>query len=616
MAKSAESQIRLAAGAHIGASPTRTLLEDRARAETIRTASGIVLSVGVIADGIGGENAGERAAELTVTTIFENLESSRERNIPRMLEAALKEANERVFAEAQKSRRKTNMGSTASIAAISNNRLYVANVGDSRIYLLRAQKAFPLTVDHTWENEIVSSGKLSRVEASKHPRRDQIVRSVGYEPTVNVDLGLWLHGGEESAAEARAAQGLPLKSGDVVLVCSDGLIKTRRDQRFAHYVEASEFTALVRGRSPGGAVDRLIKKALNRRVDDNVSAVVLEVPGGGIYYRRYLAPAVGAAAAFALVIGAAAWAVPKLSGALGGPSAGPTIPALPSGVAFVSEIGGRAETSAANGIFENLRLEQLVTAGPGVRLRTLGGASYVRLGLPDQSIIYLGPESQMELLEIEGESGTNLVLHSGVVLASSQGSGISVISVLAPSGVLAKSTGSLMGALWDPISGQFEVDCFEETCELVFPGGVAMGLAAGQRIIIGLEGEVLGPLAIDHARYAFGQYVGGLVLAATLEPILAGGSDARPTRTPLGPLFVSPTPVPPTRTPKPPPPPPPGPAPTQPPPPTDTPEPPPTDEPTEEPTEEPTSSPPPPPPPPGPPPPPPPGPPPTDTPVP
>jgi protein phosphatase len=410
MAATVQSDIRLAASAHIGASPTRTLLEDRARAETIRTASGIVLSVGVIADGIGGENAGERAAELTVTTIFENLESSRERNIPRLLEAALKEANERVFAEAQKSRRKTNMGSTAAIAAISNNRLYVANVGDSRIYLLRGQKAFPLTVDHTWENEIVRSGKLSRAEASKHPRRDQIVRSVGYEPKVNVDLGLWLQGGEDSVAEARAAQGLPLKGGDVVLVCSDGLIKTRRDQRFAHYVEASEFNALVRGRSPSGAVDQLIKKALKRQVDDNVSAVVLEVPGGGVYYRRYLMPAAGVAAAFVLVIGAAAWAVPRLSGALAGPDAGPTIPALPSGVAYVSEIGGRGETSAANGAFESLRLEQLVTAGSGVQLRTFGGTSYVRLGLPDQSIIYLGPDSQMELLEIEGDSGTSLLL--------------------------------------------------------------------------------------------------------------------------------------------------------------------------------------------------------------
>ena len=126
-----------------------------------------------------------------------------------------------------------------------------------------------------------------------------------------------------------------------------------------------------------------------------------------------------------------------------------------------------------------------------------------------------------------------------------------------------------------------------------------MGLSAGQRIIIALGGEVLGPLAIEHIRYAFGQYVGGLVLAATLEPILAGGSDTRPTRTPLGPLFVSPTPIPPTRTPKPTAQPPKPPPPTNTPvPPTDTPVPPtdtpvpPTEEPTEKPTKEPPGPPP------------------------
>ena len=64
MAQETQSEIRLAAKAHIGASPTRTLLEDRARSETIRTAAGMFLSIGIVADGIGGENAGERAAEI------------------------------------------------------------------------------------------------------------------------------------------------------------------------------------------------------------------------------------------------------------------------------------------------------------------------------------------------------------------------------------------------------------------------------------------------------------------------------------------------------------------------------------------------------------------------
>ncbi|MEK6588531.1 MAG: protein phosphatase 2C domain-containing protein, partial [Chloroflexota bacterium] len=303
--------VRQAAASHIGASAKRTLLEDRSRAETIRTAAGQVLSLAVVADGIGGENAGERAAELTVTSIFDYCQKSLEGNVPRLLEAALQHANQRVFSEAQKSRRKTNMGSTAAVAAIADGRLYIANAGDSRVYLLRGNKAFPLTIDHTWENEMVRSGRLTRLEATRHPRKDQIVRSIGYEGQLIVDLGLWLRGGEETAAEARAAQGLPLTAGDTVLVCSDGLIKSRHDRASAHYVEASEFAPLVRGRSAKSAVDTLIKRALSRQVDDNVSAAVLEVPGG-IYLRRYVGPAIGAGAALALVVGAAAFAVPRI----------------------------------------------------------------------------------------------------------------------------------------------------------------------------------------------------------------------------------------------------------------------------------------------------------------
>ena len=565
-------QVRSAAASHIGASSKRNLLEDRSRAETIRTAGGQLLSLAVIADGIGGENAGERAAELTLTTIFEHCQNSEETNLPRLLQAALKEANQRVHTESKKSRRKTNMGSTAAVAAIAEGQLYVANAGDSRVYLLRGQKAFPLTVDHTWENEVVQTGRLSRQEAAKHPRKDQIVRSVGYEPELEVDLGLWLRGGQETAAEARAAQGLPLKPGDVVLVCSDGLVKSRHDRAIAHYVEASEFAPMVRGRSAKGAVDALIKRALGRQVDDNVSAAILQIPGG-IYLRRYLAPAAGTAAALGLMAVVGVWAAPQLAASLSGPAPQPTIPALPSGVAYVSEIGGRGELAGPAKGFEPLREEQLVSAGAGVKLKAVGSASYLRLGLADQSIVYLGPDSQLELLQIGGQAGTGLVLESGVVLVSGQEATGQVVSVSAPSGAMARMSGSLMGASWNPSTGQFEVDCFGGECEILLSGGVGFRLAAGEHLLFTLEGEILGPSPIAHERYAFAGFAGGLVATPTAVRGGAAGAVATPTRTPLGPLFVTPTPLPPpppTRTPQPPPQPPPPPPPTEPPP-TDTP---------------------------------------------
>jgi protein phosphatase len=573
------------------------LLEDRTQAQVIRTQAGLVIALAVVADGIGGENAGERAAELTVSTVFEHCVSSRERNIPRLLEAALEEANQRVHSEARKSRRKTNMGSTAAIAAISDHRLYVASAGDSRVYLLRGRKAFPLTVDHTWENEVVQAGRLSSVEAAKHPRRGEIVRSVGYEPDLVVDLGLWLRGGQETAAEARAAQGLPLKPGDAVLVCSDGLVKSRHDRVVGHYVEAYEFAALVRGRPPKSAVDALIKRALARQADDNVSAAVLLVPGG-IYLRRYLAPAGGAAAALATLAVAAVWAAPKLATSLAGPPARPTIPALPSGVAFVSEIGGRGELLKSGQPAEALLEEQLVAAGAGVDLRSVGAGSYVRLGLADQSIVYLGPDSQLELVQIGG-GGTRLALSSGIVLIARPAGTGQHTQVSVPSGASGLLSGSLMGVIWDALAGDLAVDCFSGPCAVVFPEAGTIQISSGERLGISRSGEILGPGSIPHEHYAFANYAGGLVATPTAGAPGASGGQPTPTRTPLGPLFVTPTPLPsprPTRTPEPPPAPPPPPPPTSTPIPpsatpqlpTETPEPPPpTDEPTPpDPTEE------------------------------
>jgi protein phosphatase len=589
--------VRMASATHIGASPRRTLLEDRARAELITTAGGLQLSLGVVADGIGGENAGERAAELTVQTVIDHSRASSETNVPRLLEQALQEANQRVYAEAHKSRRKTNMGSTAAVAAIVDGRLYLANAGDSRVYLLRGRKVLPLTLDHTWAEEVARSGKLSRLEASRHPRRNEIVRSVGYEPSLKVDLGLWLRGGEETESEARSAQGLPLERGDVVLVCSDGLIKGRHDRPGAAYVEASEFVPLVRGKSPKRAAEDLVKRALARQVDDNVTAVVLEMPGGGSLPRR-LAPAAGIGALGLAAVAAGAVLLPRLVGGFTSAQPAPTIPPLPSGVAFVSEVAGGAEVQQPGGEFQPLQAGALVAAGSGVRLRTSGPGSYIRLGLADRSILYVGPHTQLELTSIGGAPGeqTVVALDYGLALIAADTDSAAGALIRSPGGVMARVAGSQLGASWEPIRGEFGVDCFGPSCEVVFPAGITMSLTAGQHVTISLTGDVIGPTMIQVERYAFGGYAGGL---AALPGSTAGGGSgsllSAPTRTPLGPLYVSPTPPPPpppTNTPRPPEP---EPAPTKPPPtaePTEKPTKEPTEEPTEEPTDEPTEEPP------------------------
>ena len=540
-------EVRVAAVSHIGASTRRTLLEDRCRVESITTAGGLVMTLGVVADGIGGENAGERAAEITVNAVIEHCTHSVGRNIPSILEGAMKVANQQVFTDARRSRRKMNMGSTAAVAAIVDNHLYVANVGDSRIYLIRGKQVLRLTMDHTWENEILRSGKLTAEEVARHPRKDEIVRSIGYDAVLNVDLGMWLQGGKEDKAEARAAQGLPLKPGDRVVICSDGLTKARHDHPLEHYVEEREFANLTVGRSPKQAADLLVKRALDRKVDDNVSVVVLAVPGG-LRMPRTLLPAFGVAASALLLVIAGVWLLLRLMGSTADPSTRSTIPPLQSGFSFVSELEGRAEVMSPGGGRRPLQAEDLVASGEGVRIVVYGADSYARLGLADGNIVYIGPDTQIEMLAIADgidTKNTILVIEEGVVLVTSDSDTMTTMIVRSQGGTVARSKSAIMGLIFSPDEQRFDLDCFSGLCEVIdeISGGLGHVLEGGQHIWVNTAGEFSLPDATRNQLYAFGGYGGGLVLTPTvaLATSTSASMPATPTRTQLGPLFVPPS---------------------------------------------------------------------------
>jgi len=196
-----------------------------------------------------------------------------------MLEAAIIQANKEVFMESKLLRANRNMGATAVVAAICNQQLYIANVGDSRIYLIRRDEIKQITIDHSWGMEVYRAKKLNFDEAMRHPRKDELIRSVGYDSEVNVDLGLYLNGIDESEEMARKAQGLPLLPGDKVLLCSDGLIKNIKYTR-KQFVEESEIVSIINDSKPEDSAKNLVKQALQRGANDNVSAIVLEIPGG------------------------------------------------------------------------------------------------------------------------------------------------------------------------------------------------------------------------------------------------------------------------------------------------------------------------------------------------
>ncbi len=96
------------------------------------------------------------------------------------------------------------------MAAICNQRLYVANVGDSRIYLIRGNEIKQITIDHSWGMEVYRAKKLNFDEAMRQPRKDELIREIGYDAVVNVDLGLYLHGVDEPEEEQGSSGIAPL----------------------------------------------------------------------------------------------------------------------------------------------------------------------------------------------------------------------------------------------------------------------------------------------------------------------------------------------------------------------------------------------------------------------
>lgn len=274
------SQFQGFAADNIGASKSRSY-EDRSFFGKLETKGKLDLTLAIVADGVGGGNLGQRAAELTVEVVVDRIAKSTgiESEILQIIGSAIGAANKEVYNEAKLNTSKEGMSSTVSMAVICNHRLYVANVGDSRVYLIREGQTRQLTVDHTYAEEKIRQGILTPDRAYSHPSAEAITRSIGFEPHVTIDMGLYLEGGKEDGEQALANQGLKLDKNDVIVVCSDGLIKNTHENNGRHYVESEEIAKVVHQYHAEEAAKVLVDLAVGRDVDDNVTAVVVEPTG-------------------------------------------------------------------------------------------------------------------------------------------------------------------------------------------------------------------------------------------------------------------------------------------------------------------------------------------------
>lgn len=178
-------------------------------------------SLFVVCDGMGGHKAGDVASKLTVNKVQSYIVANKNENdFSKLLKNAIEYANLEVFEMAKSDEKYSDMGTTIVAALISKDKLYVANVGDSRLYISR-DKLYQITKDHSLVSDLVEQGILTEEEAKDYPRKNTINRAIGTQPDVEVDI--FTH---------------DLKEGDTILLCTDGLTNMVSDEVIKEVIDA------------------------------------------------------------------------------------------------------------------------------------------------------------------------------------------------------------------------------------------------------------------------------------------------------------------------------------------------------------------------------------------
>lgn len=205
----------------------------------------------IVADGMGGHNAGDFASKYTVETVVREIKNSVESKSFRIIGKAIRIANELIRQRAREDIKLYGMGTTVVVATINDHQLEVANVGDSRLYIIGTEGIRQITRDHSLVEEMVRMGGMTEETARKHPDKNIITRAVGARDSVEVDFF-----SEE------------LKSGDLVLMCSDGLTNMLEDEEIYTICKESKDLTVI--------ADNLIARANENGGKDNIAVVLIE----------------------------------------------------------------------------------------------------------------------------------------------------------------------------------------------------------------------------------------------------------------------------------------------------------------------------------------------------
>ncbi|WP_129596340.1 Stp1/IreP family PP2C-type Ser/Thr phosphatase [Anaerophilus nitritogenes] len=214
------------------------------------------LNLFIVADGMGGHNAGEVASNVAIQSIKDFMEKNKEvilkndKEICTVLKNATTYANVDIFKKAQQNRECEGMGTTLTVALVAS-KIYVAHVGDSRAYLIRKNNISQITQDHSLVAELVRNGSITENEAKIHPQRNMITRALGTDEDINIDLYT-----------------LDVEKEDIIVLCTDGL---------TNLIEVEEIKdTLIDCKNIQVACEHLVALANERGGYDNITVIAIK----------------------------------------------------------------------------------------------------------------------------------------------------------------------------------------------------------------------------------------------------------------------------------------------------------------------------------------------------
>ncbi|NLJ88128.1 MAG: Stp1/IreP family PP2C-type Ser/Thr phosphatase [Epulopiscium sp.] len=209
----------------------------------------------IVADGMGGHLAGEYASTFAIQSFCEYVNMHKDdsisaENLKSFLYDAILYTNNKVYEKSKEDDNFKGMGTTFIVSVFLADKIYVAHVGDSRVYIIQDDKIYQLTLDHSYVEEMVRKGEITEKEAINHPNRNIITRAVGTNSTVDVDFYT-----------------ADINDGTFTLMCSDGLSNMLEEEEILHIIKENEDLETI--------TQALVDKANEKGGFDNISVIII-----------------------------------------------------------------------------------------------------------------------------------------------------------------------------------------------------------------------------------------------------------------------------------------------------------------------------------------------------